>query len=142
MKLRPFARFFSDRIYRTNYLAICCARPALMHHARRLVRTTNLTRDDREGLLRALAASIDYDANCNGQCFRLNPTDAAGNTVAFSVLWFRPGVDVSVVTHEAWHALFWTFRDRGVRFDAGDGADEPVAYYLQWIVRSVLGITY
>jgi hypothetical protein len=54
------------------------------------------------------------------------------------VIWVKPGQHVSVLMHEAWHAAYWVLRSRGVQFDDGYGADEPMAYYLQWIVRSAL----
>jgi hypothetical protein len=131
MRLKPFARWFPDRIYRVTFFVICCREQDFIPTLRKLVGRTNCP--DKQGLVRAVEASPHDMTDVNGRCFRI-----AGKATPCAVIWLRPGVDVSTLVHELWHALFWIFRDRGVQFDDGVGADEPVAYYLQAIVRQSL----
>lgn len=131
MKLKPFARWFPDPVYRVTFFVVCCRSEAFMATLTKLVALTDHPR--KPAFLRAVSGSYD-DAmeGCNGRCFRIDGPKSA------AVIWIQPGVDVSVLVHELWHALFWIFQHRGVRFDAGEGADEPVAYYLQSLMRRAL----
>lgn len=136
MKLRPFARAFADTIYRTDYFVVCSAPIDFLPALRKLL-TKNVNVGLANGIIDGVSAhSVD---ECNGRCWRLEMSSR--NHIA--VIYLRPGADVSVVTHEAWHAAFWVFQERAVRLDCGlsprdNGADEPMAYYLQWLVRSIL----
>jgi hypothetical protein len=73
-------------------------------------------------------------------CFRLAPPDHTRKDVLpVIIIWLQPGVHVSTLVHEAWHAAFWVLRRRGVDFASDDLAHEPMAYYLDWIVRRATG---
>lgn len=139
MKLKPFARLFSDQVYRLTYFVICSPRQAFVPEFTKLLKTTDLSPKGRQGVLDALLASDGARVDdCTGRCFRLTPDDGQ-NQLPMAVIWLLPGESVSVLTHEAWHAVFWVFRERGVSFEDGYGADEPVAYYLDFLIRKALG---
>ncbi len=134
MKLKPATRAFYDPIYRTNYYVVICGPDVFRERLRVLVR-------------RHAGASVAKEVwekchhtveDCNGRAYRLEALKSA--VVAhICVIFLRAGADVSVVSHEAWHAVRWVFNHRGV--DLNDsGSDEAAAYYLQWLVRAALGI--
>ena len=132
-RLRPFARFWYDPVYRVNLFAICCWPNAFHANVRRLLKGTVL-QSRADEVIGHLGAPLD---GCAGRTFRLAIAAQTGGLHPIVVLWIRPGSDVSVVTHEAWHAAWWIFHERGVTFN--EGADEPMGYYLQFLVRAALG---
>lgn len=143
MRLKPFARFFGESIYRTDYFVICSREQDFIPTLKKIIKTdTNLGKGGLD-IVNHVAKSSNEE--CNGRTWRLTHRTSKRKVNAIIVIWMRPGVDVSIVTHEAWHAAFWIFQDRGMHLDAGhsptyNGADEPMAYYLQWLVRSMLGL--
>lgn len=140
MTLKPFARFFPDSIYRVSYFVVCSKPERFLTDVRRLLRAHAPKRDERAAILTALEASIRPDwGDCRGTCFRLTPP-VGDDILPCIVIWLKPGTDVGVLVHEAWHALQSVFARRGVRFDDGEGANEPTAYYLEWIVQKALGL--
>ena len=138
---RRFARWFSDPVYRVNYFVVCVPRADFIETLRALVTTTDLTKAEQGALIGAVQQSPGNLDGCNGRCYRLSVNAGKGaGRFPVVVIWVLPGVDVTVVMHECWHALYWVFQHRGVQFDDGEGADEPVAYYLQSLVRRALGL--
>lgn len=138
MKLKPFARSFADRQYRVDYFVICSRAQDFHPTLLKLLKRTKLA-EQAADIVRVVAESPV--SGCNGRCWRL-AIDAMTQII---IIWLRPGADISVVTHEVWHAAFWVFQERGITLDSGvttwrNGADEPMAYYLQWLVRSVLNL--
>jgi len=139
MRLKPFARSFADRLYRVDYFVVCSREQDFHPTLLKLIKRTSKIAKLAPSIVRNVAMSpVD---GCNGRCWRL----AISPKLHVIIIWLRPGADVSVVTHEIWHAAFWVFQERGATLDSGvttwrNGADEPMAYYLQWLVRSVLNL--
>jgi hypothetical protein len=143
--LAPFTRHWEDPVYRVSWIVVCTPRPSFVSAVRRALRRVD--RADAAAILRALTDSgstaADLDG-CAGTCYQLDPI-IAGNPVPIVVIWINPGADISVLVHEAWHGVYWVFRSRHVGLDDGGdpksgGADEPLAYYLQHVVRAALGL--
>lgn len=133
MILRPFARCFADPIYRVDYFVVCAEERDYLPALRKLLRSyTILSRKTQQEILDRAQHPL---TRCAGRCIRLsNPK------VEAVVIWLRPGADISVLVHEAWHAAYWVFEGRVTAWN--DGVDEPMAYYLQWIVRQALRLAY
>lgn len=140
-RLRPFARWWGDQVYRVSYFALCCRREQVIPTFKKLLRTTDFAAANQRELVN-LVKDVDFD-DCNGRTIRLpyRKHPASTSTYPVVVIWVRPDADVAVLTHECWHALYWVFTNRGVCFDEGMGADEPVAYYLTYLIRKALGTT-
>lgn len=134
--IRPRARAFHDPIYRATYFVVCCRPEAFLATLRTLTRTFYAShRVANEIVAQCEAHSVE---GCNGRCWCL-PGRRATTSHAV-VIFLRAGSDVSVATHEAWHAARWIFDYRGADLNAA-GGEESVAYYLQWLVRQSLGLT-
>jgi hypothetical protein len=141
VRLEPFARSFADPIYRTDFFIVCSEGEKFHAALGRLLRASRIADAEQEIVGEVAKASVE---ECTGRCWRLERVTGR-RTNALVVIWLRPDSDISVVTHEAWHAAFWIFQQRGFQFDSGtsswqNGVDEPIAYYLQWLVRSILNL--
>jgi hypothetical protein len=134
MKLKPFARFFYDPVYRVNYFTVCCRPEKYQAELVKAMRASILTKSDRGEILRKCPLDAE---GCAGRTFRLE-AKVKTRVASVVIVWLRPGSDVTTVAHEAWHAVIWVFLDRGVKFH--DSSEEAVAYYHQWIMRATLGI--
>lgn len=132
-KLPAFARTFTDYIYRVDYIAIC-SREQDFHPTLKKCLEIISPLDVKEVMRMVTPHSNE---NCNGRCHRLETKRLT--TRPLVVMWIRKGIDVSVVSHEAWHAARWVLAGRGLDLSP-DASEEAVAYYLQWIIRSALGI--
>ena len=132
--LRPAARSFYDPIYQINYCVVISDREDYLPTLKKSL-TGWVTRSAAKEIL----TKSDHDmTDCNGRCIRL-PSLRLDEAIAdVIVIWLRAGADVAVLAHEAWHALMWVFDRRGM--DASLATEEAVAHYLQWIVRSALGV--
>ncbi len=147
--LRPFTRFFSDPIYRTNYIVVCSPRKRF---EARVKSALEQQADASSAVRKSVLAALDVDkhglgvqsylSSAYGCTFRLLPEHGDG-MLPFVIIWVQPGADVGVLAHEAWHGVFWVLSRRGVTFNAGDedfAPMESVAYYLEWVVQRALGL--
>jgi len=140
MRIHPFARFFVDRIYRVSYVVVCCPRAEFRRHVARLLRK-NGEAADVSAVLRAFDESPGLPDDCSGRIYRLRPEGSRGLQLPIVLIWLSPRASLGTVVHEASHAAQWVFSICGV--DTNDlAADEPLAYYLEWIVAEILQLRY
>lgn len=140
MRITQRVQYLHDPVYRVSFIVVCSAAKDFRPTVARTLLTTTATAAQRRAILRALDLSMEEAwYTCYGRCFRLDPPNGTGGTLPFVVVWVQPREgNVATLVHELWHAAYWVFRERGVRFDSGMGADEPMAYYLSWLTERVL----
>ena len=134
MKIRPLSRSFVDEIYGVVYVALSCKQEDVPRlYQRELGKVRKLKARDRAAAVKSL-----LDSPPVGECAGFFAHHVGkGETADIGLIYVQPGMPISVLVHEVWHACFWCFQEHHVDF-SGYGANEPMAYYLDWMIDKIL----
>ena len=114
--------YWHEPIYRNNFALLCC--PANQAADRlRLVLPEDVC---------AECDPIFKELNCEGR-FICTRYDTSG---LFVVFWLKSSADVPVIVHEAFHAVWYFLRDKGLKLS--EDSEEAYTYMLEWLMREIL----